>query len=96
MLLVCAGLAEPVIQYDVTLPDGRARLDLAYPDRRVGIEYEGYGHRTDKAQWRRDIVRQRQLEAHGWVVIRLTQWDLDHPDDLIARLRSRLSDRESR
>lgn len=88
MLLIRAGLPEPVIQHEVALPDGRARLDLAYPDLRVAIEYEGDGHRTDKAQWRRDIVRQRPLEQCGWMVIRLTQLDLDQPEGLIGRIRA--------
>lgn len=97
LMIVDAGLPEPAIQHEVW--DGGefvARLDLAYPDRRIAIEYEGDGHRTDKAQWRRDIARQRRLEDLGWVVIRLTQHDLDAPRDVLSRIRRALAARGSR
>lgn len=97
LLILDAGFDEPVVQWEVW--DGRhfvARVDLAYPELRIAIEYEGDGHRTDKEQWRKDIQRQRELEDRGWIVIRLTQADLD--DDggaLIARLRRAIASRSA-
>ena len=93
-MLVRHGLPEPHVQHDVF--DGHrriARVDLAYPEAKVAIEYEGDGHRTSQEQWRRDIQRQRELEALGWIVMRLTQVDLDDPDALITRVRSALASR---
>lgn len=77
LAVTAAGLPEPVVQHEIRL-DGIliARTDLAYPRLRIAIEYEGDGHRTDRAQWRTDIRRQRQLEDLGWIVIRLTEHDL--------------------
>lgn len=77
LLLVDGGLPEPSVQHEVR-DGGRfiARVDLAYPQLKIAIEYEGDGHRTDKAQWRIDIQRQRELEGLGWIVIRLTESDL--------------------
>jgi very-short-patch-repair endonuclease len=63
------------------------RIDLAYPELKVAIEYEGDGHRTDREQWRKDIQRQRHLESEGWIVIRLTQADLDTAELMIASIR---------
>ncbi|MFJ4223006.1 hypothetical protein [Microbacterium sp. NPDC089695] len=66
LMIVAAGLPEPTIQHEVWA--GRefvARIDLSYPRSLIGIEYEGDGHRTDKAQWRRDVARQRRLEDLG-------------------------------
>ncbi|UNK71405.1 DUF559 domain-containing protein [Microbacterium sp. H1-D42] len=94
LLLVHRGMPEPVVQHDVF--DGRrcvARVDLAYPELKIAIEYEGDGHRTSKEQWRRDIQRQRELEARGWIVIRLTQDDLDDADGLIDRIRAAIASR---
>lgn len=87
LLLLGAGLPEPQVQYR-EVDDGRlvARIDLAYPEWKVAIEYEGDGHRTDKQQWRRDIQRQRELEDRGWIVIRLTQADLGHPEAVVRRI----------
>ncbi len=88
MLIIQAGLPEPVVQFDVRDADvSIARLDLAYPEWRIAIEYEGDGHRTSSAQWRRDIRRHRDLEDRGWAVIRLTQQDLDAPEAFLALVR---------
>jgi very-short-patch-repair endonuclease len=95
LLIRAAGFAEPVVQHEVR-DGGRlvARPDLSYPDLKIAIEYEGDGHRTDKAQWRRDIQRQRDLEDRGWIVIRLTQADLDEGGaGLFARLRGAIASR---
>lgn len=71
-----------------------ARIDLAYPELKIAIEYEGDGHRTNKKQWRIDIQRQRDLEARGWIVIRLTELDLrDDAKSLIARIRGAIASR---
>lgn len=77
LLIVSGGLPEPVVQHEVH-ESGLliARSDLAYPDLKIAIEYEGDGHRTSRDQWRRDIQRQRELEDLGWIVIRVTQLDL--------------------
>src|SRR5690606_35632822 len=64
-----------------------ARVDLAYPELKIAIEYDGDGHRSDREQWRRDIRRQRELERRGWIVIHLTQADLDDPDAFLTHLR---------
>lgn len=97
LLIVSAGFPEPVVQFEVH--DGGllvARVDLAYPELKVAIEYEGDGHRTDRAQWRRDIRRQRELEALGWIVIRLTEGDLaDDGASLLLHLRRALTARAS-
>ncbi|MEV7619733.1 DUF559 domain-containing protein [Microbacterium sp. NPDC089321] len=94
VLLLAAGLPEPRVQYR-ELDGGRlvARIDLAYPECKVAIEYEGDGHRTEREQWRRDIQRQRELEDRGWMVIRLTQADLGHPDAVVDRIRRAIASR---
>ncbi|WP_136051445.1 hypothetical protein [Microbacterium sp. K36] len=95
LLLRSFDLPEPAIQHVVSV-DGRflARVDLAYPECRIAIEYEGDGHRTDRDQWRIDIRRQRDLEDRGWLVIRVTELDLrDGGGALAARVRRALISR---
>lgn len=97
LLLTAAGLPEPIVQF-VIRDRGRfiARVDLAYPALKIAIEYEGDGHRTDRQQWRIDIRRQRELEARGWIVIRLTEADLaDGGASLLGVLRHAFSVRQS-
>lgn len=95
LLLTSAGLPEPVVQHEVrTSGILVARVDLAYPELRIAFEYEGDGHRTDRAQWRRDIRRQRDLDDLGWIVIRLTQDDLTpDPRPFLARARRAVASR---
>ena len=69
MLLVLADLPEPVVNHSVVV-DGveRYRLDLAYVDHMVAIEYDGRWHdRPD--QRAKDEVRRAELRQMGWTVI---------------------------
>lgn len=90
--LVDAGLPEPELNLAVPLGRGvYVALDLAYPFRQVGIEYEGDHHRTDPAQWLRDIERYEMLADAGWRIVRVTRRDLfERPQQLIARVRAAL------
>ena len=71
LVLIAGRLPWPVTQYRVTSPDGRfvARLDLAYPQHRLGVEYEGDHHRGRHA-YQRDLRRVNALRACGWTVLR--------------------------
>jgi very-short-patch-repair endonuclease len=72
-----------------------ARVDLAWPRFRACVEYEGDGHRTDRAQFRKDITRTQRLEDHGWRVIRITDDDLARGGhEFLHRVRSVLRARE--
>lgn len=44
-------------------------LDMAWPECRVAVEYDGDQHRTDRAQWRRDQEKREMLRRQGWIVI---------------------------
>ncbi|WP_169514009.1 endonuclease domain-containing protein [Agromyces subbeticus] len=89
LVMAAAGLPEPVIGPAVVVAGGTLTLhpDLAYPELRLAIEYEGDGHR-DPARWERDIERRELFEDAGWRVIRVTRNALFRdPDALIARIR---------
>lgn len=89
LILVHAGLPEPVLDFDVYAADGRfiGCLDGAYPQLRIGLEYEGDHHRTDVATWNRDIRKHEDLAAEGWRVIRVTrEMVFTTPGDLVRRV----------
>ncbi|KQM82993.1 endonuclease domain-containing protein [Agromyces sp. Leaf222] len=88
LAIVAAGLPEPCIGWPVAVGNGLTlHPDLAYPDLRIAIEYEGARHR-DADRWERDIERRELFEDEGWRVIRVTRHALfDAPDALIARIR---------
>lgn len=96
LLIVDAGLPEPELNYLIHQRNGAflARVDMAFPDRRVVLEYEGDGHRVDRHVWFRDIRRREHLEDLGWRVVRVTAADLHSPRPLLSRLSRLLTRRE--
>jgi hypothetical protein len=92
LVLILGELPRPVTQFEVRDASGRliGRLDLAYPDDLVGIEYEGDHHRA-KAQFQRDLRRLNALQAMGWQVLRFGPSDIYHnPDAVLAQVRAAL------
>jgi hypothetical protein len=85
------GLPAPVPQYDV-VEDGvwLARVDLAWPEARLIVEYEGEYH-FDGLQIARDDRRLQRLIAAGWRVIRLAAHDLRDMESVVDRIASELA-----
>lgn len=92
MVLVTAGLPEPQLQFVVRTPDGRrvGRVDCAWPEYMVVLEYEGLQHLTDTSQWDSDIRRYESLERLGWTVVRVTSGGLREPAVLVRRVEEAL------
>lgn len=99
MLLVLAGLPEPLLQVEIRDDDGATiyRLDLAYPELRLALEYDGRQHAEDDAQWSRDLDRREYLDAQGWRLIILRAADIyTHPARALRRVVEALESREVR
>jgi len=90
-----AGLPAPVPQFDV-VHDGRwlGRVDLAWPQARLIVEYEG-AHHFEGMQIQKDDERYRRLIAAGWRVIRLSSADIRDMDAVVRRIRDALADAPS-
>ena len=80
-LLQQAGLEAPVPQHRVRVDGRRYRLDLAYPDAKLAIEYDGESFHSTPMQKASDRTRQERLERAGWRVLRFTRHDLYSPTD---------------
>ncbi|MDR1808583.1 MAG: hypothetical protein LBR33_11845 [Propionibacteriaceae bacterium] len=93
LAMVEAGLPAPEINYPVRDVSGRMvyRLDMAYPECMVAVEYDGAVHVANATQMRRDQTRRRRLEDLGWRVITATAPDLHDPAELIASVRCALA-----
>ncbi|WP_243390212.1 DUF559 domain-containing protein [Bifidobacterium margollesii] len=65
------GLGKPQLQWRIYIPelDWTATVDMAYPEQRVIIEYDGDAHRVDKRQYRWDERKRQALRAMGFIVI---------------------------
>jgi hypothetical protein len=88
LVLVRAGLPEPVIGYTVYDANGHwvGTPDLAYVSRRVALDYEGDVHRTDERTFRGDIERREMFADADWRYIRVTNDHLRAPQRLVARV----------
>lgn len=67
----------PQLQYRI-LVDGfeRFRLDLAYPDLLVCIEYDGQEFHDSAQARERDATRRKWLRDRGWIVIVVRKEDM--------------------
>lgn len=74
LALLDAGLPMPQTQLPVfdEYGDFVARIDMGYRDLRIGIEYDGVQHWTDRKQRDRDIDRYTALAELGWTIIRVS------------------------
>lgn len=72
------GLPAPVPQYEVYDGHGRfvARVDAAYPDARVAIEYQSYQEHAGPDPLVRDNRRRNALKAIHWDTIEATAPEL--------------------
>jgi hypothetical protein len=67
-----ASLPAPVQQHPVVVDGDRFRLDFAYPDEMVAIEYDGWDAHRARTAFDRDRRRDRKLQVAGWTVLRIT------------------------
>ena len=94
LLIVDAGLPRPQVQWVVQ--DELARtavwLDLAWPEYKIGIEYEGEVHATPEVVLR-DAGRYTRLVDRDWRIYRYTKYDVHSERERIvaelARARQR-------
>ena len=89
MLLVLAGLPEPVVNHIEYTDDGRwlRRFDLSYPEHRLAIEYDGRQHAESTRQWQRDVERREGLDQDGWrLVVVLSRGVNGRPRETLDRV----------
>ena len=87
-----AGLPAPDLQYVVRDGAGGflARADLAWPEQRIIVEFDGDVHR-ERDVFVGDLRRQNRLIAAGWTVLRFTSADvLGRPQEVVAEIRRAL------
>ncbi|MBU9763519.1 hypothetical protein FR943_06635 [Mycobacterium sp. TNTM28] len=71
LLLIDAGFRRPRTQIRVTDGFNEAFLDMGYDDVKVGLDYEGKHHATNRPRVVHDIGRGELIEREGWIDIRV-------------------------
>lgn len=96
MLIVLAGLPEPVVDRQVCDEHGNVlrRYDLSYPDIKLVIEYDGRQHAEDPQQWKSDLERREELDDQGERILVVTARGIyREPARTLQRIRRQLVDR---
>lgn len=81
----------PTVGHAVAFDGWVATPDLAWPELKVLVEYEGDHHRTSARQFRHDIRRFERYQDAGWSPVRATADDIFvNPMPLLVRVERRL------
>jgi hypothetical protein len=89
IVIVEAGFPEPACNVDVLDESGTfiGRVDLAWVELRIAVEYDGDHHRTDPQTFARDRSRSNDFVVAEWLVIHVTAEDVSEPGSFLDRLR---------
>jgi len=92
LAMIDGGLPMPQLQYEVIDGNGDLRrLDFAWPDQRVAVEYDGVDWHSEPDVLRRDRRRRAALGAVGWVVISIVFEDVRYRAwEFVARIDGQL------
>lgn len=90
LLVVLGGLPEPATGYEVRVAGRTRYLDLAYPDWRVAVEYDGRHHVERDLQWSDDVERREDLDHESWRVVTVTGLQMWQPERVLGRIRRAL------
>lgn len=92
LAMIDGGLPIPELQYELVDGNGELRrLDFAWPDVRVAVEYDGVDWHAEPEALRNDRRRRLALQDVGWTVIAIVADDVRHRSwDFVARVNREL------
>jgi len=88
LLLMRSGIPRPVTQIPVAANQwGRKprRIDMGWPDKMVGVEYDGEQHFANADDYANDIERLEFLANSGWTIVRVSSRQLRFERPAIVR-----------
>jgi very-short-patch-repair endonuclease len=86
-LIVSAGLKGLEVNYPIRTSSGHSyRADLAFPGRKLIVEYQSEQHHNSPEKFRSDMTRASRLQADGWSILLVNSDDLRNPLELITRI----------
>lgn len=85
-----AGILVPVSQHPIVVEGKQRYLDYAWPELRVGLEWDGFAeHGMIRSTFDDDRLRGNGLALMGWLVLHATSRTPDH--DLVRQVRDALT-----
>ncbi|TXN28646.1 hypothetical protein [Lacisediminihabitans profunda] len=94
LVVVRAGFPEPIVNFEVRNRFGAilGLADLAFPEFRVLLEYDGGQHRDDEKQFHRDVERLDDFMEEKWRVIRVNKELMARRRTLLEKVRTALTE----
>ena len=93
--IIDAGLPVPHAQFEVVAGGVSYRLDFAYEELLVAVEYDGEEWHSSQEQVAHDSARRRRLRELGWTFVVLTKSDVFVPNPRTGALVRDALDRAS-
>ena len=92
LAMIDGGLPIAELQYEIVDGNGDLRrVDFAWPNHRVAVEYDGLDWHSDPDAMRKDRRRQAALQDIGWTVIAIVFDDVRYRAwELVARIEQQL------
>ncbi|MFI5511019.1 hypothetical protein ACIA48_26455 [Mycobacterium sp. NPDC051804] len=88
LAMIDGGVPPDVLQYEIVDRSGRTwRLDFAWPDRKVAVEYDGFDWHSDPDAFRKDRQKRAALQEMGWSLVSIVFDDVRHRTrDMLRRI----------
>jgi hypothetical protein len=92
LAMIDGGLPIPELQYEIIDGNGELRrVDFAWPEQCVAVEYDGLDWHSGSDAMRRDRRRQAALQDVGWIVIAIVFDDVRYRAwEFVARIDAQL------
>lgn len=89
MLIVLAGLPEPMV--NITITDDNdipiRKYDLSYPKQNIAIEYDGRQHVEIIEQWESDLARREAMDDEDWrILVVISKGIYKVPEETLSRV----------
>lgn len=86
LVMIDGGLTPPELQYDFVDLDGNVwRLDFAWPDQQVAVEYDGFEWHSSPAALARDRQKRAAVQELGWRYVAIIADDVRRQPDVMLR-----------
>lgn len=92
LAMIDHGLIPPALQYDIVDRDWRTwRVDFAWPELRVAVEYDGYEWHSRPSDFRRDRQKRAALAEVRWTMVSIVADDVRRtPSQMVRRITAQL------
>jgi very-short-patch-repair endonuclease len=93
LAMLDGGLPPPELQYEIVDRNWQTwRVDFAWPDRLVAVEYDGFDWHSDPEALRCDRQKRAALAEVGWTVISIVADDVRRRSwDMVRRIDAELA-----